>query len=169
MGVPLGKGQWFQGEGCNGMTYSWLQSRMNWAALRASSGLMTDIWLATIPTRKPTHPISYDSCINTGRLTHDVCPRRQNVDTILGLEDGQSRVIDKSQHHLLHVKCLSNIGIYQGKDIIDGISWRKRIRDFTVGLEESLLDLERGDPIPGFVNRIEPEHVSLGYSLGVGH
>jgi hypothetical protein len=97
-----------------------------------------------------------------------VCPRGQNVDSILGLEDGQPRIINKSQHNLLHVKRLSNVGVYQGKDIVDGIPWRKRIRDFTIGLEESLLDLERGDPIPSLVNGIEPAHVSFNHSK-VGH
>lgn len=90
-----------------------------------------------------------------------MCPGRQNIDSILGLKDSQPRIINKSQHNLLHVKRLSNVGVYQGEDIVDGIPWRKRIRDFTVGLEESLLDLERGDPISSLVNSIEPGNVSI--------
>lgn len=34
-------------------TYSWLHIRMNWAVFAASLGLITEIWLATIPTGKP--------------------------------------------------------------------------------------------------------------------
>lgn len=35
------------------VTYCWLHVRMNWAALAASVGFITEIWLAMIPTGNP--------------------------------------------------------------------------------------------------------------------
>jgi hypothetical protein len=90
--------------------------RMNCVALAASLGLITESWLATIPTGKPAQyelvisllPLSFGFI----QLTHDMSRCRDHIWSIFRLEDRETGVIHNTQQDFVHVKWLADIRVH---------------------------------------------------------
>lgn len=138
---------------------------MNCAALPASFGLMTEIWLATMPTGKPrlfnVSILPFWLLIAACHLTHDMRPCGDDIRAILGLEDGQARVIHESKKDLAHIEWLPNIRIDQREKVFHGIP-RSKWLDYVDLWWSSYL--QRSYPFSSFLNSIESERSRISFS-----
>lgn len=90
-------------------------------------------------------------------LTHDMCPRGDDVRAILRLENRQAGVINKSKKDLAHIKRLPDVWVDKREKIFNGVPRSKWFDQVELGRSSYL---ERSYPFSRFLNSIKPGYRS---------